>query len=30
MDLYRPMKKAMPELYDVLSPGGIIVVDGWT
>jgi len=27
VDLYRPMKKALPELYQVLSPGGIIVVD---
>jgi len=27
VDLYRPMKKAIRELYDVLSPGGIIVVD---
>jgi len=25
--LYRPMKKALPELYQVLSPNGIIVVD---
>jgi len=27
VDLYRPMKKSLPELYEVLSPGGIIVVD---
>ncbi|MCI0400703.1 MAG: TylF/MycF family methyltransferase [Gammaproteobacteria bacterium] len=27
VDLYRPMKKALPELYQVLSPNGIIVVD---
>lgn len=27
VDLYRPMKKALPELFQVLSPGGIIVVD---
>lgn len=27
VDLYRPMKKALPELYQVLSPGGIIVID---
>lgn len=27
VDLYRPMKKALQELYEVLSPGGIIVVD---
>ncbi len=27
VDLYRPMKKALPELYDVLTPGGIIIVD---
>jgi O-methyltransferase len=27
VDLYRPMRKAMPELYDVLSPGGIVIVD---
>jgi len=27
VDLYRPMRKALPELYSVLSPGGIIVVD---
>ncbi|MGH7794695.1 MAG: TylF/MycF/NovP-related O-methyltransferase [Candidatus Binatia bacterium] len=27
VDLYRPMKKALRELYEVLSPGGIIVVD---
>jgi len=27
VDLYRPMKKALPELYEVLTPGGMIVVD---
>ena len=27
VDLYRPIKKALPELYSVLNPGGIIVVD---
>lgn len=27
VDLYRPMKKAMPELYETLSPGGIMIVD---
>lgn len=27
VDLYRPVKKSLPELYEVLSPGGIIVVD---
>jgi O-methyltransferase len=27
VDLYRPMKKALPELYDALSPQGIMVVD---
>lgn len=27
VDLYRPMKKALPELYQVLSPNGIIVID---
>jgi len=27
VDLYRPIKKALPELYQVLSPGGMIVVD---
>ena len=27
VDLYRPTKKALQELYDVLSPGGIVVVD---
>jgi O-methyltransferase len=27
VDLYRPMKKALPELYQVLNPNGIIVVD---
>ncbi len=27
VDLYRPIKKALPELYHVLSPDGIIVVD---
>ena len=27
VDLYRPISKALPELYSVLSPGGIIVVD---
>jgi O-methyltransferase len=27
VDLYRPIKKALPELYKVLSPGGIIIVD---
>lgn len=27
VDLYRPMRKTLKELYDVLSPGGIIIVD---
>jgi SAM-dependent methyltransferase len=27
VDLYRPVRKALPEIYEVLSPGGIIVVD---
>jgi SAM-dependent methyltransferase len=27
VDLYRPIKKALGELYGVLNPGGIIVVD---
>ncbi|GAB2586471.1 hypothetical protein ISP15_11740 [Dyella jejuensis] len=27
VDLYRPIKKSLHELYDVLLPGGIIVVD---
>ena len=27
VDLYRPMKKALPELFSILSPGGIMVVD---
>ncbi|MDQ3776529.1 MAG: TylF/MycF family methyltransferase [Pseudomonadota bacterium] len=27
VDLYRPMKKVLQELYRVLSPGGIMVVD---
>lgn len=27
VDLYRPVKKALQELYEVLSPGGIIVID---
>ncbi len=27
VDLYRPMSKALEELYDVLSPGGVMVVD---
>jgi O-methyltransferase len=27
VDLYRPMKKALGDLYDALSPGGIMVVD---
>lgn len=27
VDLYRPMKKALPEIYQALSPNGIIVVD---
>lgn len=27
MNFYLPMKKALPELYAVLSPGGTIVVD---
>ena len=27
VDLYRPMKKSLPELYEALSPDGIIVVD---
>jgi SAM-dependent methyltransferase len=30
VDLYRPMRKALPELYEALSPGGIIVVDDCT
>ncbi len=27
VDLYRPIKKALPELYDVMTPGGILLVD---
>ena len=27
VDLYRPIKKSLPELYEALSPKGIIVVD---
>lgn len=27
VDLYRPMSKALRELYEVLSPGGLLVVD---
>ncbi len=27
VDLYRPMKKSLSELYDILTPNGIIVVD---
>lgn len=27
VDLYRPMRRALDEIYDRLSPGGIIVVD---
>jgi len=27
VDLYRPMKKSLPELYAVLTPNGIIIVD---
>jgi O-methyltransferase len=27
VDLYRPIKKVLPDLYQVLSPGGIMVVD---
>ena len=27
VDLYRPMKKGLPELYEMLSPGGIMVLD---
>ena len=27
VDLYRPMKKCLPQLFEVLTPGGIIVVD---
>ena len=27
VDLYRPTKKALPELFEVTSPGGIIIVD---
>jgi O-methyltransferase len=27
VDLYRPIKKALPELHEMLAPGGIIVVD---
>lgn len=27
LDLFRPMKKALNDLYPVLSPGGLIVVD---
>jgi len=27
VDLYRPMKKSLQELFEMLSPGGILVVD---
>ncbi len=27
VDLYRPMKKSLKELYEILSPGGIMIVD---
>ncbi|SDY56802.1 Macrocin-O-methyltransferase (TylF) [Lysobacter sp. yr284] len=27
VDLYRPTRKALPELYEMLRPGGVIVVD---
>ena len=27
VDLYRPTKKALPELYEMLRPGGILIVD---
>jgi O-methyltransferase len=27
VDLYRPIKKALPELFEMLSPGGILIVD---
>ena len=27
VDLYRPIKKCLRELYQILSPGGVIVVD---
>lgn len=27
VDLYRPIKKSLPELYEMLSPGGIMIVD---
>jgi O-methyltransferase len=27
VDLYRPMKKSLPELYEVLTPNGIMIVD---
>ena len=27
VDLYRPMRKALPELYRALSPGGIMIAD---
>jgi O-methyltransferase len=27
VDLYRPMKKGLQDLYEVLSPGGIVVAD---
>jgi len=30
VDLYKPMKKALPELYEVLAPDGIIIVDDCT
>lgn len=30
VDLYRPMRKALPELYEALSPGGVMVVDDCT
>jgi hypothetical protein len=27
VDLYKPIKDALPKIYDSMSPGGIIVVD---
>jgi len=30
VDLYRPMKKSMKDLYKALSPGGIMIVDDCT
>lgn len=27
VDLYRPIRKSLPDLYKILAPGGIIVVD---